>query len=275
MGCLQGAIATRANEIYDKLTVVEKQAVQRIFLQLATRVEQGDDRRRRASFVDVDASSIQVLERVTDARLLVTSAASGTGMRTIELYDEALISNWDKFRAWLDQDREFLLWRKRLAGFVDVWVRSGRKETGLLSGAFLTEAETWLNKRSDRLTTEEREYIRASAACLKREHDRMNHRKRAVVAVIAGLGLMALLFGIYSQRERRHAEKQAEHSLALQLSAQSGQMTSTRIADALLLGAAAVNSHATYESKDNLFRLLSSIPFDWFPVGTQRRGAGS
>jgi hypothetical protein len=182
MGCLQGAIATRANEIYDKLTVAEKQAVQRIFLQLATPGEQGDYTRRRASFVDLDSSSVQVLERRTDARLLVTSPASGTGARTIELSHEALISNWDKFRAWLDQDREFLLGRKRLAGFVDVWGRNGRKETGLLSGAFLTEAETWLDERSDRLTTGEREYIRASAVWLKREHDRVNRRKRALVA---------------------------------------------------------------------------------------------
>jgi WD40 repeat protein len=71
---------------------------------------------------------------------------------------------------------------------------------------------------------------------------------------------MALLFAIYSQREKRHAEEQAGHSLALQLSAQSGQMTRSRIADALLLGAAAVNRQATGETKDNLFRLLSSIP---------------
>ncbi len=260
MGCLQGAIATKANEIYDKLSVAEKQTVQRIFLQLATPGEQGDYTRRRASFAEIGAGSIQVLERLTDARLLVTSPALETGAGAIELSHEALIRNWDKFRAWLDQDREFLLWRKRLAGFVDLWIRNARRESGLLAGAFLGEAEKWLDERADRLSPEEREFISASTACRKREQDRTNRRRNVVVASVAGLGLVALAFGIYSQIERRHADMEANRSLALQLSAQSGQMAVKWPADALLLGAAAVSRQATYETKDNLFRLLTSLP---------------
>jgi WD40 repeat protein len=260
MGCLQGAIATRANEIYDKLTAAEEQAVQRIFLQLATPGEQGEYTRRRASLADVGPSSVHVLERLTDARLLVTSPSPGTDAGTIELSHEALIRNWDRYKTWLDQDREFLLWRKRLAGFVDVWIRNARQETGLLAGAFLTEAEKWLNERSDRLSSEEREYVSVSVACRRREQNRTGRRRQAVGALIAAFGLLALLFGIYSQHERRHAEEEANHSLALQLLAQSGQIAGTNLVNAILLGAAALSRQATYETKYNLFRLLNSMP---------------
>ena len=260
MGCLQGSVATKADEIYEKFTFAEKQTVKRIFLQLATPGEQGDYTRRRASFAEIGQASMQVLERLTDARLLVTSPLSGSGDGAIELSHEALIRNWDKLKGWLDQDREFLLWRKRLAGFVDDWLRTGREETRLLAGPFLVEAEKWLSERCDRLSTEEREYIAASAACRKRELDRTNRRRHSFVAVVAGLGLMALLLALYSQREKRRAEEEANHSLAMQLVAQSTQVAGTRIVDALLLGVAAVYRQSTYESKGNLSRLLRSVP---------------
>jgi hypothetical protein len=88
-----------------------------------------------------------------------------------------LIRNWDKLKSWLDQDREFLLWRKRLAGFVDVWRQTGQQETGLLVGAFLTEAEKWLGDRRDRLSTDERDYVVASVGFHKREQDKTKHRR--------------------------------------------------------------------------------------------------
>jgi WD40 repeat protein len=260
IGCLQGAVAGKAEEIYTKLTVVEKQTVQRIFLQLATPGEQGDYTRRRASLAEIGLTSIQVVERLTDARLLVASPSSGTGERSIELSHEALIRNWDRLKAWLDQDREFLLWRKRLAGFVEVWLRTAQQETVLLAGAFLVEAEKWLSERCDRLSTEERDYIAASVACHKREQEKTNRRRHVFVAVVAGLGLVALLFALYSQREKRRAEEEVNHSLALQLAAQSGQITNTRLVDALLLGVAALDQQSTFETQNNLFRLLWSLP---------------
>lgn len=268
MGRLQGAVAKKADEIYAKLTSLEKQAVQRIFLQLAMPAGEGDYTRKRASFAEIGAASMQVLQRLTEERLLVTSPGSGEDEGAVELSHEALIRGWERLRAWLDQDREFLLWRKRFAEFVDAWRRTGQQEDRLLAGAFLVEAETWLRERGDRLSIAERDYISASVACRKREQHRAKRRTHAFVAVVTVLGLVALLFAFNSQREKLRAEEEANHSLALQLAAQSGQTTSTRLADALLLGVAAIDQQATYETKDNLFRLLRLAPaglqgFQW------------
>ena len=54
----------------------------------------------------------------------------------MELSHEALIRNWDKLKGWLNEDREFLLWRRRFGEFVSGWREDNQKEKGgtLLSG---------------------------------------------------------------------------------------------------------------------------------------------
>ena len=149
MGRLQGAVARKADELFAKLSPLEQQAVQRIFLQLATPAEEGDYTRRRASFTEIGEPSIPVLKRLTDERLLVTSPGTTGGEETVELSHEALIRNWDKLKGWLNEDREFLLWRRRFSEFLRVWREDSQKEKGgtLLSGTFLVEAEKWLIER--------------------------------------------------------------------------------------------------------------------------------
>ena len=75
---------------------------------------------------------------------------------------ESLIQGWQRLRDWLDSDREFLLWRQRLAGRREDWERSGHSDSGaLLSGGQLAEAERWLAEREE-WTPDERVYLVAS-----------------------------------------------------------------------------------------------------------------
>jgi WD40 repeat protein/KaiC/GvpD/RAD55 family RecA-like ATPase len=272
IGGLQGAVASKADEIYANLTPPERHAVRRIFLQLATPAEQGGYTRRRANFTMV-SPGLPVLKRLTDARLLVTSPASGDDEGSVELSHEALIHNWDRFGVWLDEDREFLLWRRRFTQLVDVWRAAGQAEDRLLAGALLVEAEKWLNARADDISGHERDFITASATYHKREQAKLRRGRLAFVTVIAALALAALLFAINSEREKRRANAEADHSLALQLAAQSGKLTNARVADALLLGIAAVSQEPIYETRDNLFRQLRSVPaglesFQWGHTGS-------
>ena len=65
------------------------------------------------------------------------------GEETVEVAHEALIRHWERFKDWLKEDREFLLWRERLRGARGEWLREQDAEA-LLRGALLTEAERWL-----------------------------------------------------------------------------------------------------------------------------------
>lgn len=272
MGHLQGAVAKKADEIFDKLSLLEQQAVQRIFLQLATPAEEGDYTRRRASLAEMGEASMQVLRRLTDERLLVTSPAAGVGGETVEMSHEALIRNWDKLRAWLDQDREFLLWRKRFGEFMGAWRHDRNQEDTLLAGAFLVEARKWLSERGDRLSAEERDYIAASVARRQREQQKARRRTRAFLTAVVLFGVIAMLFALDSERQKRRAEAEATGLLALQLAAQARQKVDANLAEALLLGVAAVDLRASHETEDNLVRLMRSIPgglrgFQWGHLG--------
>jgi len=46
--------------------------------------------------------------------LLVTERDE-KGENVVAVVHEALIQSWERLRLWLDEDREFLLWRERFA----------------------------------------------------------------------------------------------------------------------------------------------------------------
>jgi hypothetical protein len=67
-------------------------------------------------------ADIQPLVRqLADARLLVTGQDPNTGDESVEVTHEALIRGWDTLQAWLNADREFLLWRQRLCTLAGIW----------------------------------------------------------------------------------------------------------------------------------------------------------
>jgi len=71
-------------------------------------------------------------------------------------------------QGWLNEDREFLLWRERLRGRVNEWQHNTQDEGTLLRGAVLVEAQHWLSQKADMLTDEERDYIRHSVEARER-----------------------------------------------------------------------------------------------------------
>jgi hypothetical protein len=100
--------------------------------------------------------------------------------RTVEVAHEALISSWGVLRAWVNEDREFLLWRERLDALFAESERAEGKEDALLRGSLLIEAQKWLDLRSSDLSNHEREFIAASRELrqrLAREEIERNERE--------------------------------------------------------------------------------------------------
>jgi hypothetical protein len=74
-------------------------------------------------------------------------------------------------QAWLNRDREFLLWRQRLGTLARIWVESGRGEGALLRDALLEEARVRSADRLDELSALEREYLAESEAAARRAEE--------------------------------------------------------------------------------------------------------
>ena len=78
-------------------------------------------RRTRA---DLSERVHPLLEQVVQARLLVSQ--QDVGGRLLEVAHEALLNAWGRLATWLNQDRAFLFWRKRLDQALDAWVANDK-----------------------------------------------------------------------------------------------------------------------------------------------------
>jgi len=204
MGGLQGAIAKRAEEFFQKLTEFEQEIVHQIFLLIVRPGDQGDDTRRRIRFAEIDDESHKLIRKLADERLLTTSSTGLGEDETIEVAHEALIRHWDRLRTWLNEDREFILWRERTRVKQLEWKRV-QDNSALLRGSILDEAIHWTREHYRNMSNEEREYINKSREYseqqtkerLKSQHT-VNMQRIVIAILIIPLLIVAYLF--YDQR---------------------------------------------------------------------------
>jgi WD40 repeat protein/tRNA A-37 threonylcarbamoyl transferase component Bud32 len=166
IGRVAGAIAKRAEAEFNKFTSSQQAEVRRVFTRLvraAQPEEGGEDTRQRADLNEFAEQGQEVVRRLAAAetRLLVTGRDDSTGKQTVEVAHEALIRRWDRFRDWVNEDREFLRWRQRLRAAVADWERAGRDEGTLLPKTLLAEAEGWAQRRAGDLSPDEEAFIKA------------------------------------------------------------------------------------------------------------------
>ena len=172
LGSLDVSVARAADSVFaaKALTDAEAKAVRTAFLALVRVNEEGQYSRQIARWADMPAEAHPLLERFVQARLLVSSGEKGD--RTLEVAHEALFRSWQRLSAWLTEEREFLLWRKRLRWDLAEWERIGRDEAALLRGAILAEASLRLDQNSSELTRPEKEFIQAGVDRAAQEEQR-------------------------------------------------------------------------------------------------------
>lgn len=151
--------------------------------------EDGQYARRTTHWQELPTASHEILHRFVDHRLMV----SGEAENSLEVAHEALFRVWPRLRAWLDEDREFLLWRRRLQGGVEAWQHSQAP----LRDAPLIEAEHWLQTRSTDLDDQERALVDHSIRLRDEEAARNRRRRRtAMGGLITGLLIVTTLLAV-------------------------------------------------------------------------------
>jgi len=169
MGQLEGAIATKAESIYGRLSLEDRRRVQQIFLRLVRPGEGEADTRRRATSSELGNEMQDLVKTLADERLVVTSRPVGSTEDTIEVSHEALIRHWQQLKGWVDADREFLAWQQRLTVMRKEWEGSQRSADLLLRGLPLREAVDWLTKRAEHFSPDERLFVTASKRHVMRQ----------------------------------------------------------------------------------------------------------
>ncbi len=175
IGGVSGALADRAEALFAGLEADEQEAAREIFLRLVTLGEGAADTRRRvlltelASIDGVAAHARQVTDTFGRHRLLGFDRDPLTRSPTVEIAHEALLTEWQRLRRWIEDARSDVRAERRLAEATEEWEVNDRSDSFLLAGGRLTRYDGWAEDPPVGLTTAERDLLRASEAS---EHER-------------------------------------------------------------------------------------------------------
>jgi DNA-binding SARP family transcriptional activator len=307
IGGLTGALARRADDLWQAADQREQLAIRHVFGRLVSLGEGTEDTRRRARCAELgdDAATTAVLERFGGARLVTFDRDPATREPTAEIAHEALIREWPRLRDWLDDDRDTLRTHRHLTVAAQAWRERDRDPNELYRGARLDNAEPLLG--SGLLNTTESEFLDASLTHRDAERDaerRRVRRLRRLVGVTAFVAAIAFVAGLAtlvqwrrandraveasasaaaaerarSEADRHAVEAQAERDAAdvLRLRSEALALMDRLPVPAVLLAVEADRIEPSLASKDalhrtltspNLTRFMEENPFDQVRLG--------
>jgi WD40 repeat protein len=230
IGGIRGAIAARADAVFQGLSAKQQQAARRVLLQTVRLGERAEQPTRRLAVIDEgDRAAWEVIARLADqrARLVVTGREAGRPVVTVT--HEALIRSWGRLAGWTQEERDYLRLRERVEAAAGLWERQDRSPERLLApGIALAEAEALLAARRLDLDSALIEYIEASAQAERRRRDVQNRaerrrlvRARIAAGLMAALALIAIGVGFYAFDRAQLAEEQRQQALARYLATQA------------------------------------------------------
>ena len=262
-GGVRGAVARLAEDAYTRLGDTERRIARGLMLRLAGG-EEGALVRRRVLAADLERvnGAGPVLAELTDARLLTVSDGE------VELSHEALLRQWPRYRAWLEEDRVGRRVHAHLSAAAADWDARNRDPGELYRGARLAGALDWAAQHDDRLNAVEREFIQSSRLEAERSARRQRTQNRRLRGLLSGVGVLlafAVVAGIVALVNQQSASHQARRAtiaarvaLARQLGAQA--VNEPRLDRAMLLAREAVNLDRSPQTEGTLLATLQRSP---------------
>jgi WD40 repeat protein/DNA-binding SARP family transcriptional activator/class 3 adenylate cyclase len=264
LGGITGALAARAEHIYETIDQQGRRAAKQTFLRLVTLGEGRQDTRRRVARSELDALDVEreAIDIVVDTfgrhRLLTFDRDPSTREPSVEIAHEALLSAWGRLRTWIDDAREDLRQERGLSRAAAEWRGSDGDKSFLMRGARLEQLETWAANTELAIGRPERAYLKASVDRRDQERDEEGRRRareaeferrsvrrlRGLVAVFAAAALIAGSLTVVATNQSNRAGREADRA-----------ESEARIATARELAAAAV---ANLEVDPELSVLLAS-----------------
>jgi eukaryotic-like serine/threonine-protein kinase len=173
MGGLSGAIARRAEDVFGSLSETERDTALDLVLANLVTLGLGEKesltaKRMPQEQVASTPASQQLVDAFVAARLMVTDR-SDDGGTVVGLAHESLLVHWGQAREWVEQNRDFLRIRTRIATAATLWQAQEELLSLLLPpGKPLTAAEKLLVEQRGKLGDDEIRYIETSSREAKR-----------------------------------------------------------------------------------------------------------
>ena len=274
-GGVRGAVSRLAEAAYTNLDESQRVVATSVLLRLAGEDGEAVVRRRvpAEELERIDGAG-PVLGALTDARLLTVSDGA------VELSHEALLSQWPRYRGWLEEDRAGRRMHSHLTATAREWDAGGRDPGDLYRGARLTGALDWAAQHHRELNRSEREFIDASQVQAERDARRQRSQNRRLRTLLLGTGILLLVsilagtIAVLKQQQASNdahlAAAEARTALARQLSAEA--INGPRIDVAMLLAREAVTLDRSPQTEGTLLSVLLRSPA---VIGTFALPAGS
>jgi energy-coupling factor transporter ATP-binding protein EcfA2 len=233
IGGVQGALAQRADTVYETLTQAQQIITRRLLLRLTQPGEGTGDTRRRATLTELMPSNnnkndVEVVVReLTDARLLTTDKDE-RGSEVVDVVHEALIRGWPLLRSWIEENREALRIHRRLTEVSNEWVAQNNDVSYLYRGVRLAEAEGWSSTYANDLNDVERAFLEESVLARETERQAAKRRVRRTIGslfvallLISGLASVALVLWYISEDRQASFQAEAKRASDSQATAQA------------------------------------------------------
>jgi DNA-binding SARP family transcriptional activator/WD40 repeat protein len=214
-GGVRGAVAARAEGLFTSSSPVGQVAMQQAFMRLVSIDDGGGEVRRRVRRAELDSLRVDRVElaaglqRFGAHRLLTFDFDPVSRAPTVEVAHEALLREWGRLRAWIDEQRDQLITRRRLAAAVSEWRDADEDPGYLLSGGRLEQLDAFVGSTELALSAEERAFVESSRERSTETARRATSRRRRVTTVLLVAVVVASTVGIYALVQRNQVSHQA------------------------------------------------------------------
>jgi serine/threonine protein kinase/WD40 repeat protein len=231
IGGVSGALARRAEQLFESMSERTQDACRQLFLRLVTLGEGSGDTRRRVRRSELlPLAGPEVMNTVLQAfgrhRLLSFDRDPETREPTVEIAHEALLGAWERLNAWIDEAREDIRTQRRLAVAVADWEMAESDPSFLLRGARLDQVKAWTETTTLALSQGDRAYVDESVAvqqavqARERVLERRSLRRlRSLVVLGVAAAIVATTLTVVAVNQRERAEDEARDSRARELAA--------------------------------------------------------
>ena len=219
---LENAVQQKAAQAIqpEQLSDEALKALRDAFIPHMVRVnDSGDYVRQPARWDDLPVKAHDLLDKLTNARLLVqhTEQAEGQGRteKRVEVAHEALLRHWALLNSWLREEHDFLLGKQQLEHSLREWqdLAEDQQDKGLLRGIALERGREWLFADKAGLSAEEKDFIRRSHQA--EEQQRKGQRNRllgfvSALVVVAGVAIWQAFSATEAEKVAQNQEQQAQ-----------------------------------------------------------------
>ncbi|NEP63621.1 MAG: formylglycine-generating enzyme family protein [Symploca sp. SIO2G7] len=182
IGGVEGAIGSRAEKTFRNLRKAAQDALPKVFHELVAVKKIGVATRKRVLLEKVKSSSgaEELVDALTEDRLLLTDREPVSNKPIVEVSHEALFSSWVRLRKWLEHVVGDLFVLQQIEEAVDIWKANGKNENYLWSGDRLKDAQATVRRLSLELRPDQEEFLQPAVERLEAKllDDTLTHLKR-------------------------------------------------------------------------------------------------